>query len=100
VRTVVFDNDGRVIHVRSKPCQSQYPARQNKFFGFDKFFNNFVSPPARPTLLSVLPDVANRANPKMQDDGGQQNRDQPVSGLHFSAGQFSAYVGSCFVFLQ
>jgi hypothetical protein len=39
--------------------------------------------------------VANQANP---NNGAQQNRDQPVSGLHFSARHFSACQGS--VFLQ
>jgi hypothetical protein len=34
--------------------------------------------------------VANQANPKMQNNGGPQHRDQPVSGLHFSARHFSA----------
>jgi hypothetical protein len=34
--------------------------------------------------------VANQANPKMQNNGGLQNGDQPVSGLHFSARHFSA----------
>jgi hypothetical protein len=44
--------------------------------------------------------VANQANPKMQNTGGQQNRDHPLSGLHFSARHFSACRGSCSVFLQ
>jgi hypothetical protein len=44
--------------------------------------------------------VANQANPKMQNHGGPQHRDQPVSGLHFSAHHFSACLGSCSMFLQ
>jgi hypothetical protein len=46
--------------------------------------------------------VANQANPKMQNNGGPQNRDQPLSGLHFSAHHFSAaWVRvPCSVFLQ
>jgi hypothetical protein len=43
--------------------------------------------------------LANQANPKMQNNGGPQHRDQPVSGLHFSARHFSACLGSCSVFL-
>jgi hypothetical protein len=39
--------------------------------------------------------VANQANPKMQNSGGQQNRDPPVSGLHFSARHFSACLAMC-----
>jgi hypothetical protein len=46
--------------------------------------------------------VANQANPEMQNNGGPQHRDQPMSGLHFSAHHFSAaWVRvPCSVFLQ
>jgi hypothetical protein len=39
-----------------------------------------------------------QANPKMQNNSWRLNRDQPVSGLHFSAHHFFACLGSCSVF--